>query len=83
MSKLTNAEVTRISLLAEPERRSRLLDPRINLEAVVQKARFLESEALAANKPEAAERYDELIESAAVLEPESKYPDAIVKDAFD
>ena len=78
MSKLTNAEITRLSLLPEQERINRLFDKRIDLEAVVKKARFLEGEALASKNQEQAERYEQLIENAAILEPERKYPEAVI-----
>lgn len=76
--KLTNAEVTRLSKLPEPERRNRLLDPKIDLEAIVKKARFLEAESFATKSPEEADRYEQLIESANTLIPGRKFPEAIL-----
>lgn len=76
--KLTNAEVTRLSRLPEPEITKRLLDPKTDLEAIVKKARFLEAESLAGKSPEEADRYEQLIESAVILIPGRKYPEAIL-----
>lgn len=76
--KMTNAEISRLSKLPEPEITKRLLDPKIDLEAIVKKARFLEAESLAAKSPEEADRYEQLIESANVLIPGKKFPEAIL-----